>query len=128
MFNGQRYKTLKSGYKLDRLIFTVGMYLLFTFFFYLIYNSNVSISSDLNYYSCSAPPPGEELCRNPFYKPPTWVNSEYVPPGEYGNKPGLLFNSIKFVTVAVFILMFLINHVIYNKGKNPFKGLKIEEV
>ena len=114
-----RYKYFK-GYKSDRLIFIVGMWVIFGF---LLFVAN-SYNFDLNYYECVEPATGEEFCPNPFYKEATWQNAELLPVGEYGTKLGPLFKSMPYVVVGIFLLMFLLNHLIYNKGKNPFKGLK----
>jgi hypothetical protein len=56
-------------------------------------------------------------CKNPFYEESSWKNIEYLTAGEYGTKLGPLFNSVNFVIFSLFILAFIINHYVYNKGK-----------
>jgi hypothetical protein len=123
-------------YKVDTWLTTGAMVLLFAYFFFVAYHYNFS----LDYYSCAAPIHQEELpkfisdtdkailtgptpCKNPFYKPTTWVNYEYLAYGEYGTKPGPLFKSLWPVTFGLFAVVFLLNHLIYNRKK---KGRKSE--
>jgi len=56
-------------------------------------------------------------CKNPFYTPVDWENNEYLPSGEYGFKPTPLFNSVVPVALISVLLVFVLNHFIYNKGK-----------
>lgn len=125
-----RYKYF-GAYKVDRWIIQVCMFLCFAFLFYVAWHYDFN----LDYYSCESPyndySRGLTLngitndtlhqCKNRFYTPVTWKNSEYLPPGEYGTKPGALFNSIWYVTLGIFIIGFAINHFIHNK-KNVFGG------
>lgn len=96
------------------------MYIIFGYLFFIAYHYNF----DMNYYNCVQPAMGKELCLNPFYEPATWKNAEYLPPGEYGFKPGLMFNSLKAVVFGFFILMFALNHFWHNKGSNLLSDLK----
>lgn len=105
-----RYKSFCS-YKIDRWIIQACMFLVFGFLFYIAYSNNFH----LDYFSCAGPGWGAGECKNPFYKPVTWVNSEYLPIGEYGTKPGLLFNFIWPITIGIFVIGFLLNHLIHNK-------------
>lgn len=54
-------------------------------------------------------------CKNPFYRPATWKNKEYLLPGEYGTKPGPLFDWAWGVVFFVFLGGFGLNHIIHNK-------------
>lgn len=104
-----RYKMF-GPYKIDRWIIQTCMFLVFGYLLFVAWHYDFK----LDYYSCGS----HELegCENPFYKPATWVNEEYLPYGEYGTKPGFLFNSMAYVVVLIFIIGFVINHFIYNKG------------
>lgn len=129
-----RYKMF-GNYKVDKLIIQVCMYLTFIFLFYVAYHYNFQ----LDYYSCKQPfansfEMNETLfkntatqCKNPFYTPPTWKNEEFLSPGEYGTKPGLLFNSIPYVIIGLFIVGFGLNHLIYNRGKNERNNNNINQ-
>lgn len=56
-------------------------------------------------------------CKNPFYRPSNWKNQEYLPLGEYGTKPGILFKSAWVVVMGVLLAGFGLNHIIYNRGR-----------
>lgn len=109
-----RYK-LFGTYVFDRWIFTTMMLLIFGFLFYVAWSYNFN----LDYYNCIKPAQMDVLkgCKNPFYQAPTWKQSEYLYPGEYGTKPGFLFDSIWGVVIGSFILAFGLNHYVHNKGK-----------
>lgn len=133
-----RYKDFR-GYKFDRLIFQISMAAVFIFLFYVAY----SHSFNLDYFHCPLLADGsldssswlmtrnfeqentQGYCKNPFYKPQNWKNMEYLPPGDYGTKPGLLFRSMYLVVGLILALGFVVNHLIYNK-KFDFKKLKVE--
>ena len=108
-------------YKIDRLFFQLSMYAIFAFLLYIAWSNNFN----LDYYQCSAEFNGvytvagetiTNLCHNPFYTPSTWKNMEYLPSGEYGTKPGRLFNMAGSVAFGLIFLAFLLNHIIYNRG------------
>ena len=120
-----RYKII-GAWRFDRWIFTVAMLLIFGWLAFVAYSYDFS----LNYYKCETPGGtverfiGSDItntrldfgCKNPFYKPATWENQEYLMPGEYGTRLGPLFQSVYYVPVALLILAFYINYIIYNKG------------
>lgn len=121
-----RYKH-KGTYIFDRWIFQIMMFMIFGFLFFVAQSHNYQ----MDYYQCMG---GEaqpiELgnsgdCENPFYKEPTWKNQQYLPPGEYGTDTRGIINICWLVSMGLFILAFVINHLIYNKGKLK---VKIEEV
>jgi len=87
------------------------MFIIFSWLFYVAYAHNFN----MDYYMCGA----EQFknCTNPFYKPISWVNQEFLPVGEYGIKPGPLFNSVYWVPFLFLGLAVVINHLKYNKGK-----------
>lgn len=112
-----RYKDIK-GYRFDRWLFQFGMW--FCLFWLLLVAWSYDFS--LDFYSCELDPDhavtGEiygGLCRNPFYTEPTWKNSQYLPPGDYGFKPGLLFYSIFYVPLLVFALIGVLNDYYHNR-------------
>ena len=125
-----RFKIL-GAWKFDRWIFTTALVLVFGWLAFVAY----SYDFKLNYYECITPG-GSEVryigsdirttaenfgCENPFYKPATWENSEYLMPGEYGTKLGPLFQSVYYVPVVLLLLAFYINYIIYNKNKGVIK-------
>lgn len=125
----QRFKVI-GGYNLDKWIFQTCMLVCFTFLFFVAWHYDFK----MNYYMCdqSIYPDSfgildqEESCKNPFYEPATWENKEYLPPGEYGRKPGLLYKLLWPVTLGIFALGMLVNHMFHNKGfKN--KGVDFDE-
>lgn len=114
------FKITPGGYVFDRLIFNISMFLIFGFLFFVAYSSNFS----LDYYSCTEGGFNKDnsmVCKNPFYKPASWVNQQYLPPGEYGTKPGFLFNSMGYITGFLLVGAFVLNHFIYNNKKKEVK-------
>jgi len=116
VFNG-RFKQYGS-YRFDKLIFNV--YFLAVFF--SLFGVAYYYKFDLDFYSCDVP--AETLCKNPFYKPLTWRNAEYLPAGEYGTKPGFMFNMVYILPIAFFIVSMLINHAAHNRGVIDWEQLK----
>lgn len=125
-----RYKTF-GKYKLDRYLFQTVMWLIFGWLFFITYYYDFN----LDYFNCPVDSDGsisgikvmlkdfhntnlnvneKGECRNPFYKG-SWKNKEYLPPGEYGTKPGNLFYSSEWVSVGLIILALLLNHFIHNR-------------
>ena len=122
-----------NNYKFDRLIFNIFLCVSLLFLFYVANYYNY----DMDYYKCDARydpsircdenPLDEQCaqekvklssyCLNPFYKETSWKNEKYLFSGEYGKKPGKLFNSVSFIIIILLILSFVINHFVYNKGK-----------
>jgi len=121
IINADRFKTWKNGYKLDKWIFQLAMWLIFGLMFYIAWSNDFS----LNYYSCERKIDGFNLdpglcdksncCENPFYEASDWTNRKYLPPGEYGFKPGPLFNNIGIIATILFLIGILLNHLIYNR-------------
>ena len=127
-FLKERYKVFR-GYRFDRLIFNVAMYLIFGYLFFVAYHYDFQ----MDYFNCPENPEEAEfstnskfmlgdfvpevkngMCKNPFYKN-TWKNQEYVPPGEYGFKPGPLVNWAWGITLIIMGLAFAINHFVHNR-------------
>ena len=135
----KRFKETQDGYKYDRLIF-IPMFLIFIFIILYIMYQN---SFDFNlhpYFNCSY-----SLCKNPYYliegeckqtlnilwvipiyktndcrEGCDWCYQEYLNWGVYGSKPKseFLINNIYWITAIIFLLAFLLNHFINNRGKN----------
>jgi len=121
-----RYKVF-NDYKLDRWIFTTFMLLIFVFLFWIAWYYDF----EMKYFRCekSGPTmmigPGEDsveydvddMCKNVFYEPVSWKNQRYLPPGEYGMKlSSRVYKSAWPVSIALFALAFLINHLLHNRG------------
>lgn len=129
----KRFKQLPNGYKVDRWLTTTAMLLTFCWLLFIAY----SYDFDLDYYQCINGPgrvefyPGgsqkelysQDYCRNPFYKPENWKNQEFLPPGEYGTKPGPLFNTAFYFPLIIFGMAFALNHLTHNRT-NTLKGAK----
>lgn len=123
-----RFKKI-HGYKFDRWIFKTAMILIFVYLGFIIFLNGF----DLDYFNCPMNSNSisassrlmlpkdykfKELngqCRNPFYRETTWKNEEFLSPGEYGTKPGTLFELAKIVAFLIILLALLINHFIHNK-------------
>lgn len=107
-----------EGYKLDRWLFQAAMYLIFGWLWFVAFSYNYS----LDYYECVSGNEyfdSMEVCKNPFYKPENaWKAHEFLPPGEYGTKPGVLFGSVSWMPVLLLGLAALINHFWHNRGRN----------
>ena len=46
-----------------------------------------------------------------------WCKQEYLPKGEYGEKPSQLYKLMYPLTFVLIAMMLGINHLLYNKGK-----------
>lgn len=128
-----RYKKI-GPWTFDRWIFTLAMLAIFGWLAFVGYSFNW----DLDYYYCETPGGSaqyfvgggapvvrpDQFCTNPFFKPATWKNSEFLLPGEYGTKPGPLFNSIYYIPVVALLLAFFINYIIHNRNLKTLKGAK----
>lgn len=132
-----RYKQL-GIYKIDRWLVDIGLVIGLFYLLFVAYSYNF----DLDYYNCPKgsngevqgsrlmllnyesdinTPPG--MCKNPFYKPSTWKNEEYLSSGEYGKKLGNDFNNAGYTVTIIMLIIGVINHFIYNRRK--FKGFEI---
>jgi len=128
IINADRFKTWRNGYKLDKWIFQIIMFGIFGLMFFIAYSNNF----ELNSFSCSRDMvynvksldlvlcDKNNCCENPFYEPADWTNKELLPPGNYGFKPGPIFNSMGFIATLLFSIGILLNHLIYNR--KFFKG------
>lgn len=128
----KRFKRYSNGYRADRWMFQAGMVLIFAWLFFVAYWYHF----DINYYKCEHGAGRSEyvmagdqqieiksfesdLCRNPFYKPSLeWRTHEYLPPGEYGTKPGPMFDSTFYVPILIIAILIGLNHVIYNRRRS----------
>lgn len=115
-----RYKRIGRQYKSDRWIWT-GAFLLIVFWLWFIAHS---YHYDLDYYKCGdgtyhpAQQNQDSWCKNPFYDDSDWWKCmEEVPPGEYGNKPGPLFNTAWMVVLGILVLAGITNHVTHNRRR-----------
>lgn len=112
----KRFKPLPNGYLMDRWMFQLAMFLTFGWLFFVAHSHNYN----LDYYKCINPAPYDtgELCKNPFYKPDqSWKGQEFLPPGEYGQKPGPLFQSVIYVPILLFMISGTLNHLFHNRRK-----------
>lgn len=107
-FNKDRYKIV-WGYRFDRFLFQIILVLSLGYLFYLAYSANFQ----LNYFECY--PAKDGLCKNPFYKPITWENSEYLPAGKYGTEPFGILTKARFYPVLFILTGLVINHFIHNR-------------
>lgn len=118
----------KGGYCFDRRIFTGYIIVVFLLIFAIMITTNVGHREF--YLHCPLDTPmGHGLpCRNTCYQEydnvecgPV-VDREMLPPGfELGTPPSLLLqertNALWFLIVSLFLLAFLINHRVHNKGR-----------
>lgn len=126
--NADRFKIWRNGYKFDKWIFQIIMFGIFGLMFFVAYSNNF----ELNSFKCERQIPTFNIdpglcsdltcCKNPFYEPTDWTNREMLPTGEYGFKPGPIFNSMGFISSLLFLIGILLNHLIYNKYFFKKKG------
>jgi len=112
----KRFKHYSNGYKGDRWLFQLTMFLIFGWLFFVAHAHDYK----LDYYECIDPNPYYEsgtTCKNPFYEPVTWKNQESLPPGNYGTKPGPLFQSVFYVPILFLAISALANHLIHNRRR-----------
>lgn len=122
-----------GSYKFDRWIFQVGMVLIFGFLFLVAQHYDFK----MNYFKCERPLnyqldqsdlPISQQCENPFYKPVTWENQQYLPPGEYGVKLDGWYYSAWPVTIGIIVFGLVLNHFWHNrKYKFDFKEVDMDE-
>ena len=117
----KRFKHLSNGYVWDKWIGTGLMLMCFAFLFFVAHSYNYN----MDFYKCGTETPDyitagpSEQCHNPFYKPGNaWKGQEFLPPGEYGQKPGPLFNSVTYIPIILFAIAGLFNHLIHNRRKS----------
>lgn len=115
-----RFKTIptsKGPYKSDRWIWQGVILFCFLWLWFIAHTYDYN----MDYFKCGD---GERLydgphqtCENPFYDPGSaWKSMEELPYGEYGQKPGPLFNSAGSVVFGIVVLAGLLNHVWHNRG------------
>jgi len=117
----KRFKQVPNkDYRMDRWLMNLAMLTVFGWLFFIAQSYNYN----LDFYQCGnseipdyLPQPTEE-CLNPFYKSGNaWKNQEYLPPGEYGQKPGPLFKSVFYSPFLIYGLAFFLNHIIHNRRR-----------
>jgi len=118
-----RYKDFK-GYRVDRVIIQAALLFWIGVTAFFIWNAHPQLTSDLDYYECGSTQSYQyqnydvPVCKNPFYEPLNWRNVELLTPGEYGNpNTEKTILSYSFITLGLYCLAFLLNHLIYNKGR-----------
>ena len=106
------FKETGGGYRFNRWIFRTYMWIALASIFLVAYLHDFN----LNYYECQGPE--GTICKNRFYKPLTWENSEYLPPGKYGYDARGLLDQVGIYTFLGFVASMLLNHIIHNKKYN----------
>lgn len=112
----ERFKE-HNNYKFDRWIFQTAFAIFLLFSFFVVYHFNF----EMDFFECN--PLSQDpsmVCKNPFYKPITWKNYEYLSPGVYGVNIQPVLQNFLIVTFSIFLLAFSINHLWHNKGKRLF--------
>lgn len=115
----KRFKTIptsKGPYKSDRWIWQGVILLTFLWLWFIAQ----SYDYNMDYFRCGEGnrmyEGAHQTCENPFYKPGNaWKSMAELPYGEYGHKPGPLFNSAGTVVVGFFILALVLNHFGHNR-------------
>ena len=111
----KRFIKAKQGYSFDRWLFQATMWMCFAYLWFVAQ----SYQYDIDFYQCESGNiyyTTSEMCHNPFYKPgQAWKGQEYLPPGEYGTKPGKLFWSVQYVPLILFGIAGLLNHFFHNR-------------
>ena len=108
----------KGNYTIDKVIFNVCILLVFGFLWYCAFYYQY----DLDSYECMGSP--VDTCRNPFYKPSSWKNLEYVAVGKYGADLSKgPFKRAGLISFLILLSAFVLNHFLYNRGKIDLKKL-----
>jgi hypothetical protein len=114
-----------SGYRFNKLLLFSLIFILTGIF---IHNLFINGYEQHPYFKCNAP--SGAMCRNPvatitpscsLWCPPIkcpewWCSQEFLPKGEYGIKPSFLQTNFSLIAWSSLILMFFINHFLYNRG------------
>lgn len=129
----------KKGYKFDKRIFAIYFIVVLFMALVVMQRHNWDFSAR-PYFKCEL-----EQCQNPFYYTPTckaqltagfgliplyttedckdtceWCNEAYLPRGEYGEKKdSYLLNNMWFIVLGLYVVAFVVNHYIHNRGR-PF--------
>lgn len=122
----------RGGYVFDRRVFRVVLILFFGLLVWMIYTANVGHQEV--YISCTGTTPCENQfyhnCDHPVCAP--IVNQEILPPGfALGTPPSVEFHrqvkGLVLITVSLFILAFVVNHFLHNKGRSLNTIMPMEE-
>jgi hypothetical protein len=100
--------TYRGKYKSNKIIGYLGMFICFAWLFFIAY----SYHFQMDFFQCQAD--WGQVCKNPFYTPQSWKNSEFLPSGSYGTPLGPLFYSAFWVPLFVIAFTLFVNHRIYN--------------
>lgn len=122
------YHVTDSGYKFDRRLFWGGIFIL------IIIIGSVGLKygfyTHTFYFNCK-----EAYCENPVYNEDydaynsytnedlkkycidDWCKYEFLPRGEYGNKPPKIIGYFDMLALGIIALILFLNHLIHNKGK-----------
>lgn len=132
------FNTTERGYRYNKFIFFSVFLITLGLVFYLFYLHNFDFTPSA-YLKCDY-----DECKNPLYGQPckqrlkilffiplyttgdcsedpayNWVSEPYIPRGEYGEPPpeDFLYKHIKLIVALLFILTFVLNHFLHNRGK-----------
>ena len=141
----KRFRITNTGYKIDKLLFSIIMLLLFSGLFRLAYSQNFDFTPKF-YIKCTNP----LGCDNPFFNERNeykqtlnilffipihttkdakencifdWCDDKTIPPGEYGTPQPPIFKYIYLITFVLIGLSILLNHLIHNRKKKFNLGL-----
>lgn len=128
----------KSNYRFNRNIFYLAIISLMLLGGYIFYDNDFNWEYQI-YVKCDQ----ETACDNPFYIYNyesqisdrykkmcvyDWCNEEMLPPGfEFGDKPSELEKNFGIITFFVMLMVFTINHFLYNRSFNIDEEEEINE-
>ncbi len=131
-------KTWGNGYKINKIIFNLVIFIMLILFLILWSNSGFQNIKTPNYYfECD-----NIICINEFYEycnplgtfyyqqnricnniPEYYYTSKVLKQGEsIGEKPSIIFTGFKFIFFSLLLLAIIINHLLYNKGWRKQNG------
>ena len=144
----RRFNETRKGYRFDKAIVWCAFGIILALAFYLLSVQGFN-TSPYFYIRCD-----EESCPNPL-KDPTftcrnevkilwlfpvyqdkfcmrncveeWCKWEFLPRGEYGNRPPMLLRYFGVVSFGILFMAILLNHLVHNKGKRFDLELRISE-
>lgn len=127
MWKPQRYNATTSGYRFDKILFFSIAFLLLAFVGLLAKDKGLSQHPQL---TCNA-----ERCINPLLSGhcsglicsidcnEAWCTQKYLTRGSYGTPPPITQTNFLFICLGMFLLAFVFNHLLHNRGKKFDLGL-----
>jgi len=131
------FNETKKGYRYNKVIIWVALLIVFANIYYVMKLNSFDFSTKI-YFNCE-----DDQCENPLFNMNKcssqlkvlwvipvyetvdcketciewWCDKEFVPRGEYGEKPPANIGYVLPFSFIIIILALVLNHIFFNKGK-----------